>query len=320
MSMARTAVELDVVIPTRDRPELLAACLKALARQSFPQFGVIVVDDAGATPAEALVPEALRDALGVRFVRNQVCAGPGPSRNRGVAASQAQFIVFLDDDCIAAPELIARHRNALTSAAGPVVSLGPIIAPPGQRLSVWNHWDADRLEREYQRLSSGQSRPGWQHLFTGNVGLRRADFLAVGGFDESFARQEDIELGSRLAGHGGRFVFDRAALVWHDSSRSLRGWMNIAAASAQFDVEFDPAASGPGGEPVRTTHWALRVTRRIAAAPLAHRCAIIAAMAAGFVLHAVRVDRMALAAFSVVRDLTYYRALRETRSGVRVAA
>lgn len=309
----------DVVIPTRDRPAALATCLSALACQRFDGLTVIVVDDGGSAPATQSVSCDLRAILRMRFVRNDTPLGPGPSRNRGVETGQAPHLIFLDDDCVATPGLIARHRAAL-ARGGRVVSLGPILSRPGRRLPVWTHWDADRLERRYAQLTSGAGSPDWTHLYTGNVGLRRQDFLAVGGFDERFARQEDIELGYRLAQMGCRFAFDPDAVVWHDSERSLRSWLRIPAASASFDVLMDRL--DPGSHRLATVHrnlksrhWALRTARKIANGP-ALRAAVTAAVGAGRFLHAVRADRPALSACSMAWDLTYTDALRRATNEI----
>lgn len=306
----------DVVIPTRDRPAQLAATLTALTKQVSGDFGIIVVDDGGAAPAETLVPATVCDVLTIRFLRNESSIGPGPSRNHGVAASAADYVVFLDDDCVAVPEVVDRHRAALTRARGPVVSLGPILSPPGQRLSVWNHWDADRLEREYARLRDKVATPAWTHLYTGNVGVRRKDFVAVGGFDSRFGRQEDVELGYRLDRLGCRFEFDSGASVFHDSYRSLPAWLRIPAASAHFDVlmdrldpDSDRLAMVKAG--LDDKHWALRLLRRIAWAPIGRRWATHGVVGAGRLLHSLRADRAGLAAFSVAWDLTYCEALRD---------
>ena len=306
--------DLDVVIPTRDRPRQLTACLNALAGQKSCRFGVIVVDDGGSQPASDSVPDDLLRRLRITFVHNETSIGAGASRNRGVEASDATHVVFLDDDCIASADLICRHLHAL--AGQPVVSLGPILSPPGRRMPVWTHWDADRLEREYDLLATGRRSPDWSHLYTGNVGVRRADFLSAGGFDPRFARQEDIELGHRLARLGCRFEFDPGAVVWHDSDRSLRTWTRIPAASATFDVlmdRLDPEShrlSTVRGD-LATRHWALRIVRHIGATSVARRGCVAAAIGTGRLLHALRADRLALLAFSLVWDLTYTSALRD---------
>jgi GT2 family glycosyltransferase len=311
--------KLEVVIPTRDRPAQLAQTLDALRAQSDNAFGVIVVDDGGETRAENLVSDAMRRSLSIRFIRNETSIGPGASRNRGVEASAAKHIVFIDDDCTADHQLVARHRGALATG-GSVVSLGPILCPPGRRLPVWTHWDADRLEREYARLARGDANPGWRHLYTGNVGMRREDFVAVGGFDTRFARQEDVELGYRLARFGCRFTFDPAAVVWHDSDRTLHGWLRIPEASARFDVLMDrlvPDSDRLSGirDELTAKHWGLRVTRPLTRTPLVQRWAVNSAISVGCLLHALRADRAALAAFSLVWDLIYSRAFLKASVG-----
>jgi GT2 family glycosyltransferase len=302
---------LDVVIPTRDRPDRLAATLHALARQDCADFGVVVVDDGGRLRARDVETEG----LSVQFLRNDVSIGPGPSRNRGAKASNARDIVFLDDDCVADAELIGRHRAAL-AGTDPVVSLGPILAAQGQRLSVWTHWDSDRLERHYRRIANGETVADWTLFYTGNAGVRRSDFLAVGGFDARLARQEDVELGYRLARFGCRVSFDPRASVVHDSDRSLQSWLRIPAASARFDVLMDRLDPDSGclanvTAALATRHWALRLARRVVRTATARRCAVTGAVGAGRGLHALHVDRAALAAFSLVWDLTYWAALRE---------
>jgi hypothetical protein len=227
--------------------------------------------------------------------------------------SDAPSLVFLDDDCTAGGELIARHR-AVLAVGHPVVSLGPILSPPGRRLRAWTHWDADRLQRKYERIWTGEVKPGWTHLYTGNVGIRRTDFLAVGGFDLRFARQEDIELGYRLHRLGCRFEFDPAAIVWHDSDRSLRTWIGIPSASARFDVLMDRLDPDSGRlaamqDGLRDRHRVLRLTRRLVSGSMTGRCTVAAAIGAGLALHALRFDSVALAAFSVAWDLRYVDAL-----------
>ncbi|MGW6564844.1 glycosyltransferase family 2 protein [Streptomyces sp. NPDC054975] len=311
--------ELDVVIATRDRPaHKLAACLDALWHQSFERFGVIVVDDGGRDPVAPRI-EASHPTRPVRIIRNERSVGPAASRNRGVALSDAPYVLFIDDDCISRPELVARHHAALSRAAGPVVSLGPILAPPARRMPPWTHWDADRLGREYARLGRGESTPTWTHCYTGNLAVRRADFRAVGGFDERLARQEDIELGFRLFRLGCQFAFDPVAVVWHDSDRTLRTWVRIPALSARFDVlidQFVPDARRLSSvrEDLRHRHRLLLLARRVCGPPAARRCAVAGAIGAGCLLHALHADRPSLAAFSLVWDLEYTRALAEATS------
>jgi GT2 family glycosyltransferase len=296
-----------VVIATRDRPARLSACLEALAGQTFDRFRVIVVDDGGSVPITWGA---------AKIVRNESSLGPGPSRNRGVEAGDSPLLVFLDDDVRAHAELLARHHAALAGGSEPLVSIGALLPPETGRVPLWDLWQADRLAREHERLSRGEASPSWTHLYTGNVALRRADFEAVGGFDAAFARQEDMELGFRLAEHGCRFAFEPRAVVWHDADHSLADWLLIPAASARYDVLFDRLRPESGR--LRTVradlarrHWALRAARRLLRSAKARQRAERLAIALARGMRGVHALRPALAAFSLVWDLEYDRALAE---------
>jgi GT2 family glycosyltransferase len=311
-------VEMDVIVPTRDRPTQLAACLAALARQTFKGFRVVVVDDGSRTPLR------MSEGPSLLVLRNDSPAGPAASRNRGIAAANAPLVVFLDDDTLAHPDLIDRHRDVFARDPGPVVSIGALL-PPDVRLPPWDLWQADRLQREHERLRRGEVTPSWTHLYTGNVAARREDLEAVGGFDVSFARQEDVDLGYRLHRHGCRFVFDHRAVVSHDAVHSLADWLRIPAASARFDVHMDRVR--PDSDRLRmiraelgARHWLLRAARRAFRRPAAGRLAERLAVTAGRVLHRARADPLAMLAFSLVWDLEYCRSLAQEVAGLRQPA
>lgn len=302
------AAGFEVVIATRDRPGLLLACLESLDHQTAGPVRTIVVDDASKIPVSASVPGA------ATVLRNERPLGPAGSRNRGVEAAQAEHVLFLDDDVRAHPDLLAAHAQAFRDNPGGLVSIGALFPPSGVRLPPWDHWLADRLVREQGTLERGEVDTSWRHLYTGNVALRVADFRAVGSFAVEFPRQEDIELGYRLAELGCRFTFTQGAVVWHNARHSLDDWLRIPAASARDDLLMDRLRPGSGrlamvSRDMRERHWLLRAARRAAGRPAAGRAVERLAIAAGSALHRVRADRLALPAFSLVWDLEYRRAL-----------
>jgi glycosyltransferase involved in cell wall biosynthesis len=111
MSTAATAV-VDVVIPVHDGARYLGAAIDSvLAQQDGPVARVIVVDD-GSTDDSA----ALAAAYGppVTLIRQQR-AGAAVARNRGIAASQAALLAFLDADDLWPPDSLARRHAALVA-------------------------------------------------------------------------------------------------------------------------------------------------------------------------------------------------------------
>ena len=92
-----TAPPVSVVLCTRDRPGQLESCLRYLSRQEYPDFEVVVVDNAPGTDAVREVVKAWRGEMSVRYVR-ELRPGLSWARNTGVAAAEGEIIAFLDDD------------------------------------------------------------------------------------------------------------------------------------------------------------------------------------------------------------------------------
>ncbi len=107
----------SIVIPTRNRKELLRRGLEALAAQTFSGFEVLVVDDFSSDGTPQFLGEFAREnpQLNLRWFRNEPQAGANPSRNRAIRASEGQFVAFLDDDCIAYPDWLENLMSRFAS-------------------------------------------------------------------------------------------------------------------------------------------------------------------------------------------------------------
>lgn len=229
----------DVVIATYNRPDRLERCLQALARQTYNDFGVIVIDDASERPAEQGISEAIRERLSVRVIRLEENRGPGRARNFGVAASTSDLIAFVDDDVVPDPELLTNHVTAYDGGDRDTIQFGPLAEPADWRPTPWNLWEARTLEHEYQRMQDGVYDPTWRQFFTGNAFVPRRIFQAAGGFDESFTRAEDIEFAYRATAAGAGIRFVPGAIGWHYAERSKQSWLRIARDYARFDITID---------------------------------------------------------------------------------
>jgi glycosyltransferase involved in cell wall biosynthesis len=86
----------SAVIPTRDRPQLLACAIRSVLRQTWPNLEILVVVD-GPDPATAAHLETIADPrLRVLFLSQQ--RGGSDARNAGVRTALGEWIAFLDDD------------------------------------------------------------------------------------------------------------------------------------------------------------------------------------------------------------------------------
>ncbi len=104
------ALTFSVIITTHNRPGLVVTCVESVLAQTTPPLEIIVVDD-GSRPktAHALAPYAGDARIQYLWQRQQ---GWGAARFAGVAHSQGAILAFLDDDCAAPPEWLARYALA----------------------------------------------------------------------------------------------------------------------------------------------------------------------------------------------------------------
>jgi glycosyltransferase involved in cell wall biosynthesis len=253
---------LSVVIPTRNRREVLLATLESLERQRAPEggFEVVVVDNGSSDGSAA----AVRELAGGSDLQLQVVeephGGPASARNRGVAASSGELILFLGDDTEPAdPGLIASHVRLHRAAAKESYAvLGRVTWNPHQQVTPFMEWLVGRggFQFSFNRLQAGPVSPV-DAFWTAHVSLGRGLFDRAGGFDERFpyAAVEDVELGTRLERAGGVLDYHPELLVLHthptELSASVERFRRVGRSAAllhQIDPGWDrPELSEPSG-------------------------------------------------------------------------
>lgn len=264
-----TKPALSVIIPTYNRKESLRTTLQALAHQTYPaeQFEVVVVSDGSTDGTNAFLREYAVNTLHTLRIIVQANGGPARARNRGIELAQGDIIIFLDDDVEARPTFLAAHA-AHHERDDKVVVIGPMLPDPARRSQEppWVAWEHAMLEKQYANWRNGVWKgAGPNHFYTGNASLRREHILAVGGFDETFTRQEDVELAYRMARERDvHFLFDPGAIGIHRPVRNFASWLRVPYAYGQLDVV--RARRGDASwDVVRHAYYARsRVTRMLA--------------------------------------------------------
>jgi len=193
---------ISIVIPTYNRPELLAKCLDSLLYRiqglSEVDYEVIISDD---SPNE----------LTKNFIQNEYPlfkfnAGPrrGPAANRNFGASKAtgRWIMFIDDDCIPDHNIVKNYLEAIAENPTIQVFEGCIMA--------------DRPKRHFLEESPINITGGY--LWSCNFLINRDIFISeLKGFDENFpfAAMEDVDVDFRLKEAGHKIIFVSNAIVIH---------------------------------------------------------------------------------------------------------
>ena len=106
------AQTISVVITTYNRPDALAAVVRACFMQNDKNFEIIIADDGSTANTRNLVQQLAAAApMPVRHVwQPDEGFRAAMARNRGTLAAQCEYIIFLDGDCIPQRDFIARHR------------------------------------------------------------------------------------------------------------------------------------------------------------------------------------------------------------------
>lgn len=173
----------SIVIPTRNRAEILVQALSHLETLSFPRskFEVIVVND-GSTDQTKEFLEKLQVGYRLR-VFHRDGRGTSATRNFAIQEAQGTHVLFIDDDVFPCEDLLEYHEEAHRGHLRRLVR-GPVINIAGLPLPT----EKPKLLYHYSQ----------NYLCTSNASIRRSLLLEAGLFDEDFVRWEDAELGVRL--------------------------------------------------------------------------------------------------------------------------
>lgn len=100
----------SVVVPSRNRQDLLVCALESVLSQTYRSIEIIVVDDGSDTPSGPLLQKYFGNDF--QCLRNEVPLGAAAARNRGAKAAHGEYIAFLDDDDLWLPDKLDRQVNA----------------------------------------------------------------------------------------------------------------------------------------------------------------------------------------------------------------
>lgn len=206
----------------------LETCLAALGRQQDPgvDWEVLVLDNGSTDGTAGWMREAWGKDRRVRLIESPVNLGFCAGNNRLVAAAAGDAVALLNNDTRPEPGWLAALVAALAEAPEDVAAIsGLILDWEGERLDFARGamtFDGHAFQLGFRRPLARAEIPGrgaeLPFACGGNLLVRRASFLAAGGFDAAyFAYLEDVDLGWRLWAGGERVTFAPDAVVHHRS-------------------------------------------------------------------------------------------------------
>lgn len=286
---------ISVVVPTYDREDAVYCCLAGLRTQTFKDFQIIIVDD-----SEHRECEVAADCSMINWPNSKIlCASPprtgsftaGRARNFGVANADGDFVVFVDQDVILAPDALAhykeaheRHPEAIIAGLyhwmrpikfghGDILAglftevaasgLGHSTAFPELPMGEPGLMGPDLREKDFSDDINALVDDAALGSWTGNIGYPRDLFIRLGGFDEHIRGHggEDADLGLTAKEAGAKWLlYNRIWGVhrWHDRNQAQNTkevQANIAYIDKKHGIEKYPDAQRFGIDAKDWADW-----------------------------------------------------------------
>ena len=257
---------ISVIVTTYNWPSALNLCLESLFVQNDNNFEIIIADDGSSSSNLNLTKSyCAKSGVPIQYVHHDDQGfRAGTIRNKAVAISKGDYLLFVDGDCVLRPDFITRHRQLAEpgrfvpgnrvllreSFTQEVIEKKILLhqKPVSYFIALWLQNKINRISA-FIRLPLGFLRnlqpKKWQKAMTCNLAIWKSDFLRVNGFDELFEGWgfEDSDLVIRLIHAGvkrkeGRFAVPVLHL-WHsqnDKSRQDSNYQRLMERLNNHDV------------------------------------------------------------------------------------
>ncbi|MCA9079622.1 MAG: glycosyltransferase family 2 protein, partial [Planctomycetaceae bacterium] len=207
----------SVVIPTYQRDQVLIDTLRSLLQERSAMAELVIVDQSEQhdnTTAAQLEAWAARGDI--RWIRRDAPGIP-QAMNAGLLAAKSDLVLFLDDDIVPSPGLVAAHRRAHANRTVAAV-VGQVIQPWQQPEQIEPPHRLTGLQTDFDFPFHSTISGPVRNVMAGNLSVVRETAIAIGGFDEQFigsAYRFETEFARRLNAAGETIWFSGDASIRH---------------------------------------------------------------------------------------------------------
>ena len=212
----------SVCVPAYRAERFIGATIESVLGQSFPDWELIVLDNAS-PDATGAIARSYRDPR-IRVVTNPVTLPLADNWNAVASLATAPYLKLLCADDLIAPACLADEVEVLDRwpEVAMVASRRDFISADGEVVlrrrgldGLLGHHEPDEVV--HRVIRSGINPIGWPSALL----MRRADFVAVGGFDRRWVHPIDLDLWLRLLSRGSLYGLDRSLASFRISGESI---------------------------------------------------------------------------------------------------
>lgn len=199
-------------------------CLRSVLAQSYPEFEVIVVDQAPEPVLEFALRKQFSADSRLRYL-HLTSAGAARARNHGLACAKGSIVAFIDDDATADPNWLNSIADALADPSQPALIAGRLLPVWAGMRPTWYPREREFLLGLYDVGTERRPLPAGDLPIAANMAGRRQIIVDHGGFDETlgpnYFRKEKMITGEesilarRIRASGYGILYEPAAVVRH---------------------------------------------------------------------------------------------------------
>ncbi len=214
--------QVAVIVPTRDRSDMVAECLRSLLALDYPELQILIVDQSSTDDTIRAIEAIAKEDRRLRVLRTPPY-GASIARNLGARVSTTEIVAYTDDDCVVDSQWVHNLVREFEDSRVALVHGRVLPSPNGRRTGIELAYKPTKGRQEF----AGRV-PPWYLGHGANMAIRRAALLQVGGFDPllgaggDFGACEDPDMTYRLLMAGWRGVYTGDALVYHRQWRTWR--------------------------------------------------------------------------------------------------
>jgi glycosyltransferase involved in cell wall biosynthesis len=232
----RAPPSVSVVVPTVDRPEALRRTIQDLVDQSYPDFEILVVDNApGQSGADGVVSSIDAGGRTMRYLVEER-RGASRARNRGLHAARGEIVAFVDGDVRVDRSWLAAIATSMSSSIdGDDMSVSCVtgaILPAAletqaqQWMEEWGGYSKGFEQRIFDLRGHRTASPLYPFAAAifgsgAQMAFRTNQIRELGGFDPALGggtpsrSGEDLAVFLDLVSSGRTLVYEPGAIVWH---------------------------------------------------------------------------------------------------------
>lgn len=221
-----TILPCSLIIPTRNRPRLLAHTVASVLQGDAVPAELVVIDQSNAPLARLGELPNPGNTL-IRYIHS-ASIGVSRARNEGAAAAQFDLLVFIDDDMEVPADWLGVLVAALAEAGSGAVVTGQVL-PNNEQIP--GGFVPALVESPLPATYSG--RIGTDVLPSCHMALYRSAYTALGGFDvrlgpgTRYPAADDNDFGFRLLESGFHIIYTPQASVIHRAWRSGKEYYRL---------------------------------------------------------------------------------------------